>query len=402
MRKYYLNVHSNTFIWIKGDTVCVYNTDNGGFLRTPCCDELRHLVNEIQEIDKLYSVIIDEELFVKPSIKTWIEGLINIQCCEFMVYDETKALPVSLAPILKITDDLEYYKEGHCKEVNESILSNLHQLVIHLNGSKYGNNQYARQCIYPYETFACQNVDELCVFITSAGKPYFLSQIVLVGCIWEYEKYGILIDFLMKLSIKVSIYCTEADYINYAINQKIEINENCSFCILKSLYMENEDSFHMLVDKDRNDFHFLISSEKDYISVEELVRKYTIEHYRIIPIYTNYNADFFKQYIYISEDDIQNNPLSKREIFVHQTLNTNYFGTLHILPNAHISGGDGIIGTLSDTLYAIIYKEMTEGFSWFQIRDRQPCCDCVYQWLCPSPSFYESIIGKPNLCHVLS
>lgn len=27
-------------------------------------------------------------------------------------------------------------------------------------------------------------------------------------------------------------------------------------------------------------------------------------------------------------------------------------------------------------------------------------CDCIYQWLCPSPSNYELVIGQPNLCHI--
>ena len=53
MRKYCLNIHPNTFIWIRSRVVCVYNTDNGGLLKTPCCDELVHLVEEIQKIDNL-------------------------------------------------------------------------------------------------------------------------------------------------------------------------------------------------------------------------------------------------------------------------------------------------------------------------------------------------------------
>jgi hypothetical protein len=34
------------------------------------------------------------------------------------------------------------------------------------------------------------------------------------------------------------------------------------------------------------------------------------------------------------------------------------------------------------------------------IRNQTPCDDCVYQWLCPSPSDYEIAISRPNLCHV--
>jgi pseudo-rSAM protein len=59
------------------------------------------------------------------------------------------------------------------------------------------------------------------------------------------------------------------------------------------------------------------------------------------------------------------------------------------------------LGTIEDDIRELIYKELTEGKSWLRIRDVEPCCNCVYQWLCPSPSDYELAIGKPNLCHII-
>jgi hypothetical protein len=29
----------------------------------------------------------------------------------------------------------------------------------------------------------------------------------------------------------------------------------------------------------------------------------------------------------------------------------------------------------------------------------EPCASCRYQWICPSPSDYERVLGIPNLCH---
>ena len=64
----------------------------------------------------------------------------------------------------------------------------------------------------------------------------------------------------------------------------------------------------------------------------------------------------------------------------------------------HVQNSDWL--STHDTVYSLIHKELTKGHSWFQIRDQAPCTDCVYQWLCPAPSNYETVIGKPNLCHV--
>jgi pseudo-rSAM protein len=50
--------------------------------------------------------------------------------------------------------------------------------------------------------------------------------------------------------------------------------------------------------------------------------------------------------------------------------------------------------------HEIVHKEIDNGKSWFRIRNQAPCNDCVYQWLCPSPSDYEIAIGRQNLCHI--
>lgn len=52
------------------------------------------------------------------------------------------------------------------------------------------------------------------------------------------------------------------------------------------------------------------------------------------------------------------------------------------------------------SIYEIVCKEIEKGLSWFRIRNEAPCNECVYRWLCPSPSDYETAIGRPDLCHV--
>ena len=48
-----------------------------------------------------------------------------------------------------------------------------------------------------------------------------------------------------------------------------------------------------------------------------------------------------------------------------------------------------------------VFQEMKQGKMWHWTRDSLPACkECLYKYLCPSPSNYELVIGKPNLCHV--
>jgi pseudo-rSAM protein len=149
-------------------------------------------------------------------------------------------------------------------------------------------------------------------------------------------------------------------------------------------------------------WHFHITNEKEYELAEALIEKYGLENTEIKPVYVGGNLQFFLDNIYLTEEDLQSPKLSKREVFAHQALNTNDFGKLTVTAEGKVYANTSFhpIGTINDDIRKLVYEELTEGQSWLRIRDMKPCSECVYQWLCPSPSDYELAIGKPNLCHV--
>ncbi|MBE9468407.1 MAG: hypothetical protein IMY72_08845 [Bacteroidetes bacterium] len=52
-------------------------------------------------------------------------------------------------------------------------------------------------------------------------------------------------------------------------------------------------------------------------------------------------------------------------------------------------------------LYDAVYREMNIGKNWFKLRtNTKPCCNCLYNTLCPPISNYEYALGKYNLCNV--
>jgi pseudo-rSAM protein len=94
--------------------------------------------------------------------------------------------------------------------------------------------------------------------------------------------------------------------------------------------------------------------------------------------------------------------LDKVEIFQKQVLNTYNYGNLIISSEGKIYSNinNAPTGDIETPLIEIIKKEINSNLSWFKIRNMEPCNNCVYQWLCPSPSDYEIAINKPNLCHI--
>jgi pseudo-rSAM protein len=147
---------------------------------------------------------------------------------------------------------------------------------------------------------------------------------------------------------------------------------------------------------------FTVTSTGQHDFVSSFLEEAGIKNYTIIPLYTGRNRKFFEENVYITQDELDDIQLSKREVFANMTLNIHFFGKLTVMPDRKIYSNvnDPPLGTIGDPIYDMIYKEMTERKTWFRLRDMKPCCDCVYQWLCPTPSNYESVIGKPNLCHV--
>ena len=90
-------------------------------------------------------------------------------------------------------------------------------------------------------------------------------------------------------------------------------------------------------------------------------------------------------------------------IYAKKFINLNYFGRLFIATNGDIYSClyENPISVFKDSLKDVIIKELiSEESSWRKIRSKHPCCNCIYQWLCPSPSSYENAIGKCNLCHI--
>ena len=95
--------------------------------------------------------------------------------------------------------------------------------------------------------------------------------------------------------------------------------------------------------------------------------------------------------------------LDRRGVFALQELNTYKFGKITLMPDGKIYAGINKypIGNIREPIVDIISSELIYGDSWRHTRYQiKPCNQCRFKLICPSPSGYESTIGKPNLCHI--
>ena len=84
-------------------------------------------------------------------------------------------------------------------------------------------------------------------------------------------------------------------------------------------------------------------------------------------------------------------------------MNSNYWGRLSVFPDGSVYSNinNPPVGTIKDTIYDLIIKEMKNRSAWRLTRDVTPeCAKCLHRYLCPPPSNYGFVIGKFNLCHL--
>lgn len=117
---------------------------------------------------------------------------------------------------------------------------------------------------------------------------------------------------------------------------------------------------------------------------ERLIDQFQIKKYIFKPIYTGGNIDFFKEYVFLTEDDILSTTMSIKDFFANQSINIYEFGKISILPNgdAFANLNHPVLGNIyTHSISEIVQKEVEEGISWFNIRNKIPCNTCIYMAL---------------------
>jgi pseudo-rSAM protein len=245
-------------------------------------------------------------------------------------------------------------------------------------------------------------VKKLLEFIQNNKQDYNIN---IVGNIFSYHNFEMLLANIETDSRQYKIYITIQDFIsNMQYINKFQWPNNIYFNIL----IDSTFDFTLIplqVSHINISITVLLFSEENYITFENKINHESPiwQNSQIIPIWNGENFNFFHSTVFISEMEVNDIYCSKREVFIKQAVNTYDFGKLTVMPDGQVYANVNTraIGLIDNSIVSLIYKEFTEGKSWLRIRDQKPCVDCIYQWLCPSPSNYEIVIGKYNLCDII-
>lgn len=397
-----LIIYPYTYITLVRGNYLLYNTINGEYIKgdNPNIEKIikgllltnSQWIYHIPTLDRstdLYNFILE----VKEK---------NIGDC-INNYDAHGA--IQFYPIKNIQHDVKRYKGEYEYKSGDNVANYLHELSIYIN------NQCTQKCqscdkVYKQYPFCHKeektiniSIKALSAFIEKTALPSLYRVNILGGNIWNYPH-------LKELREELAILGVDTYYYTHISNFSLKQIDLCSFnhiVVLVNIAEYKEiynEAFHTI---ENIEYDFFITNEGEFNVANNLIKKYQLRRYQLRPIYNKKNFDFFKEFVFINEEDIFERKHTFQDIFRNDTLNCNYFGKMIIFANGSVFtdiNKKAIGDIFQNSVSELIWKELETGKSWLRVRKRQkPCNKCILRDFCPPSSNIEVAMRKNDLCY---
>lgn len=398
----YLYIEPYSCYFYKNKQALLYNTLDKKATKIEVDETLQPIA---EELEKEKIVPIHDNVLGHPSISHFIQVLRDSFNGDVLPASDGQAIPAIFHPIINNQRSFERLMKVDKINIDNQIMNYLEEVYIYLNGSgeKEIYPSYMQVPSYMHQNEDI-NGDNLIKWLGSIQDKQINQLNILGGDVLAHPYFDEILDVAKQKSHEVLLYYR---YDLFKMEYLHVLNSIDKLVLIIPMHCLSEKSLKKgivtLLNYPNIQWIFLVSDENKYQKAETLCGECGISNYLFRPIYIGENLSFFEKNIFLEESDILNLQPSKREIYANQTINGNEFGRITVLPDGCIYANPNKqkLGTINDDrMHDIIFKEMNEGSSWLDIRKEKPCCDCLYQWICPSPSHYEQVIGKYNLCHV--
>ena len=378
MSDYWFTIEPYVFVDIKNKHVLLYNTLDGVTIESTN-EKIVELLQETLQEENCGVALLTHERYRQEEICCFVDELREKFMGDVINISLSDGKPVQILPFYNYSKEQELYKKNNFSSY-KNILEKLFEISLYID--------------------ATTNITKLIHFLITLPKNLTFN---IVGNMEEVPNYSELFSYLDHCSSPKNLLCS---YKNIIALQPI-FAHNFSYQISVSFPIDVERWNHaikvLLSQTLPVEFVFEVSSEEDVQLSEQLIEQHQIDKYRLKPNYTGNNIRFFENEVFLSKEDILSTPMTMKDFFARQAMNLYDFGKITILPNGDVYANlnhPSLGNIYVNNIHEILHKEVEEGKSWFRVRNHPPCTDCVYQWICPSPSNYEIAIGRSNLCHV--
>lgn len=378
---YWFTLEPYVHVGLTHRCVLLYNTLDRATIESEQT-EVIDLLRELLQKETNGVVLLTGLRYQNETIQTFIKELRDKYMGDIIDAGLSKRKPVQVLPYSNWlhTNKQEIYKKHNFSRENTKVFENLCKICLHVD--------------------AATPTARLIPFLQSLPEGITFN---IIGKIDDVPHFQELLSFFDQYPSPKKLVCSYAK----ATPLPPTFEHNFSYALTVDFPVDKEKWNHsrrlLLGQPLPVEYVFEVTSLEDCRQAEQLIEEFQIEKYQWKPRYTGENTRFFEENVFLTKEDILETPLSIKDIITRQAINLYDFGKIDILPDgkAYANLNHPALGNIyTDSLYEIVSKEIENGTSWFRIRNQAPCNACVYQWLCPSPSDYEIIMGRPDLCHM--
>ncbi len=421
MRKsFWFYLEPYVHISLKHDGLLVYNPLNGKLIELQDAPLVTRLLKQLQSKKNLWVVKLSEEDVKKIEIAQFVEKVKEFFMGDMLDTAWRKGKPIQVVPEVKIMREVSKYASLLSGDEIKEYLSTISFYINNYLQQETGifNNAY-KQFLWPLARGAGIQelpLEKMIAFIEEAQSPAFRRINILGGNIFHYSNFSNLLGYLNPLPVVKAYYVfyqdlavLRPDALSMLIhhpggnrNQRIELNIAMDFPVQREVFGTVVNLLEKVGMQAK--FLFAVEKEDDLECVDQLVSQYKLRFFLFCPYFNGDNRDFFGKAVYITREELLETKLSQEDIFRRKMMNSYHFGKLIILNNGDIYANVNApkLGRLGvDSLYDVVYKEMTGGKTWVRSRSKvRPCKQCVFEFICPPLSGYEYALGQNNLCDI--
>lgn len=372
-KEYWFTFEPYIHISLKKEEALVYNTLDNKYLIVTDKDALSFL-HRLTKYENFGVIKVLPEEWKKDGVNKLIKESRNLFFGDLYDCSFSSRKPIQFYPNLNLQEEVEHIKKLDPSHIGAKMYSYLYQITIELGSLK--NTELDNLISIVFKQLVNSHIRRLIIIPnTSEHIEYILAKLK------EYEQLK--------------------QYVNLFLNPKLLPFVPNDSVLPITLVLDNTEQAE--INNTKINWLIKIHSESDLKFFSEWIDKNQIENYKIEPIYNGDNLDFFKEHVFINKEDILSKPISMQSIMRNQVLNVNDFGKLYVDAEGNVFSNKlfPTIGNIfTSSFRQLVHKEMTEGNAWLRTRTNMPCCECIFQWLCPSLGNNEILIGKDNLCSI--
>lgn len=390
--KQLLTINPDIFLWTDDRHGLLYDScrfTSYKFLITP---QISQICDRLLNPDNLYSIEIDMD-DIDNGLRNFIRqvtekgmGVLHDDCGDKHI--------ISFPPLLNIQHSWERIKNRGDDAYNE-ILPYLTSITFY-TGGMCPVTDYHKQTIYPVCSENTLSAERILGFLANTGSPYISEIHIVFSSVTDYPNQKLLLDGLREYGEAVTLY-VRAEELEDAETVTMLSDTGINMAVLHITPFAAD-----IKPMNAAKHIFLITSEDEYMEADKWYNDKGLESAEMIPIFNGCNAAFFHDNIFLTEQDILGSRLERRTVFAHMAVNTGFFGSISIMPDGKVcadSAAEIPIGCINDSVYALISAEMERNTAWRRTRDTlERCKKCIYRYLCPSPSAYETVMGLDCIC----